>query len=95
MRGHPFQRGKLVRTQPQDVLQLGIDAGPAMGDQRRELGVERAPLPQHAGGQLMRQPAIGLRQRSDLPIERDFKRLSVSNLTEDGQGRAARLETGR
>jgi len=43
----------------------------------------------------VRQPAIGLGQRSDFPIERDFKRLSVSNLTEDGQGRAARLETGR
>ena len=95
MRRHPFQRGKLVRTQPQDVLQLGIDAGPAMGDQRRELGVERAPLPQHAGGQLMGQPAVGLRQLSGLPIERQFKWLSLSNLTEDGQSRATGLETDR
>ena len=92
---HPLQRGELIRAQPQDVLQIGCDAGPAAGNQRRELRVERAPLSQNASRQLVRQPAIGLGQRSDLPIERDLKRLSVSNLTEDGQGRAARLETGR
>ena len=95
MRGHPLQRGELIRAQPQDVLQIWCDAGPATGNQWSELRVQRGPLSQDAGGQLVRQPAIGLGQRSDLPIERNFKRLSVSNLTEDGQGRAARLETGR
>ena len=39
--------------------------------------------------------SVGLRQLSGLPIERQFKWLSLSNLTEDGQSRATGLETDR
>jgi hypothetical protein len=85
----------LIGAQPQNILEVGCNVGPPSRNQRGELRVERAALSENARRQLVRQTAVGLRQPADLPSERDFERLSVSNLTQNSQGRPARLYTRR
>jgi hypothetical protein len=83
---HPFERGKLVSSEPQNVLQLRRDLAPAARNQRRKPGIQRGPLPENSSCKLVRQTAVRLAEGSSLSRKRDLERLTVSNVTQNGQG---------
>jgi hypothetical protein len=81
---HPVERRQLQRAQAKHVLELGRDAGPAAGDQRRETLIERGLAAQHTGGELVRQPAIGLAEPLDGAVEGQIEGPAGADLRQHG-----------
>jgi len=91
---HAIEVRQLVRTEPENVLKLRVDAGPATRKQRRNAGVQQASLPQHPGSHFVSQTTVGFGQSPDATVERHLECVAAANLRENLEGSPSGTKAG-
>ncbi len=88
MRGYAGQPAQLVRAEAQDVVEARIGAAEVEG------GVELTLTPQHAGRQLIREPAVTLREPGEVAVASVGQGCSGAYRAENLECRATRGSSG-
>src|SRR6266702_3039375 len=88
MRRHAGQPAQLIRAEAEDVVETGIGAAEVEG------GVELALTAQHAGRQLIREPAVALGEPGEVAVASVGQRCSGAYRAENLECRATRGSSG-
>ena len=82
VRRHAGQPAQLIRAEAQDVMEPGV------GTVELQRCVQLALVAQHAGGQLVGEPAIALGEALEVAVTRVCERFAGANFAENLEGRA-------